>query len=109
MVLSAYKELRNFRKKYKELHELNAFHDLIDSLSSRLILAGKACRSAVGCGRVRLGMARFGKAVGARHGAVWSGVVWRGLVWQAWQGRVRCGVLGRGMAGQVLGGAASDG
>jgi hypothetical protein len=32
MVLSAYKELRNFRKKYKELHELNAFHDLIDSL-----------------------------------------------------------------------------
>ena len=32
MILSAYKELRNFRKKYKELHELNAFHDLIDSL-----------------------------------------------------------------------------
>jgi len=32
MVLGAYKELRNFRKKYKELDELAQFHDLIDSL-----------------------------------------------------------------------------
>ena len=32
MVLSAYKELRNFRKKYKELDELAQFHALIDSL-----------------------------------------------------------------------------
>ena len=32
MVLGAYKELRNFRKKYKELDELAQFHALIDSL-----------------------------------------------------------------------------
>ena len=31
MVLGAYKELRNFRKKYKELDELAQFHALIDS------------------------------------------------------------------------------
>ena len=32
MVLGAFKELRNFRKKYKELDELAQFHALIDSL-----------------------------------------------------------------------------
>ena len=32
MVSGAYKMLRDFRKKYKELDELDAFHSLIDSL-----------------------------------------------------------------------------
>ena len=59
MVLSAYKELRNFKKKYKELHELNAFHDLIDSLvpdklgrqgmsdAEGCVECGKTCRVSV--------------------------------------------------------------